>query len=87
MADNITSDVAALKQSEDVYRSLFESMLNGFAYCRMLYDEEGKSVDFIYLDVNEAFKAQTGLNDVVGKKVSEVTGRFRWLCIKADGCW
>ncbi|MEI6206331.1 MAG: PAS domain-containing protein [Desulfuromonadales bacterium] len=72
MTDHVNSEVAALQQSEDDYRLLFESMLNGLAYCRMLYDEDGKSVDFIYLDVNEAFKSQTGLNNVVGKKVSEV---------------
>ena len=27
----------ALRQSETRYRSLFENMLEGFAYCRMLF--------------------------------------------------
>jgi PAS domain S-box-containing protein/putative nucleotidyltransferase with HDIG domain len=61
----------ALKNSEKRYRSLFESMLNGYAYCRMIY-KDGKPDDFIYLDVNQAFETQTGLKDVVGKKASEV---------------
>jgi two-component system, cell cycle sensor histidine kinase and response regulator CckA len=61
----------ALRQSEAHFRSLFENMLNGYAYCRMLH-ERGRPVDFIYLDVNRAFSELTGLKDVVGKKVSEV---------------
>jgi len=70
MADHINSD-EAITEGDELYRSLFENLLNGFAYCRMLFDD-GRPVDFIYLAVNEAFKSQTGLNDVVGKKVSEV---------------
>lgn len=70
MTDHITS-VEDMKQDERLYHSLFENMLNGFAYCHMLY-EEGKPVDFIYLDVNKAFESLTGLKDVVGKKVSDV---------------
>ena len=62
----------SLRKSEARYRSLFENMLNGFAYCRMLYDDLNRPVDFIYLDVNEAFGRLTGLKNVVGKPVSEV---------------
>ncbi len=59
-----------LKESEQLYRTLFENMLNGFALCRLII-ENGKPVDYIYLTVNKAFEAQTGLKNVVGKKVSE----------------
>ena len=62
---------AALEESENLYRSLFENMLNGFAYCQMLF-EDNQPQDFIYLKVNNAFEALTGLKDVVGKRVSEV---------------
>lgn len=65
-----------LREGEERYRTLFESMLNGFAYCRMLY-EGGKPVDFVYLGVNAAFEKQTGLRDVVGKRVSEVIPGIR----------
>ena len=61
-----------LKLSELRYRSLFEHMLDGFAYCQMLYDHNGKPDDFIYLKVNDAFERLTGLVGVEGKKVSEV---------------
>ncbi|MDD2784345.1 MAG: PAS domain S-box protein, partial [Sulfuricurvum sp.] len=65
-----------LRESEARYRTLFEAMLNGFAYCQMIY-EEGLPVDFLYLNVNKAFEQQTGLKNVVGKRVSEVIPGIR----------
>jgi PAS domain S-box-containing protein len=62
----------ALRESESRYRMLFQNMLDGFAYCRMLFDERGCPNDFVYLDVNAAFSRLTGLRDVVGKRVTEV---------------
>ena len=61
----------ALQESEKRYHSLFENMLEGFAYCKMLYDGEGHPIDFIYLYVNVAFERLTGLRAVTGKKVTE----------------
>jgi signal transduction histidine kinase len=51
-------------------------MLEGFAYCQMLFDG-GTPQDFLYLDVNNAFSTLTGLKNVVGKKVSEVIPGLR----------
>ncbi|MCR4299158.1 MAG: PAS domain-containing protein, partial [Gallionella sp.] len=67
---------AALIESEKLYRSLFENMLNGFAYCRMIFEQE-QPQDFIYLGVNAAFETLTGLKNVTGKKVSEVIPGIR----------
>jgi len=61
----------ALRERETRYRRLFENMLNGFAYCQMLY-KDGRPDDFIYLNVNKAFGELTGLRDVIGKRVTEV---------------
>ena len=66
----------ALLASEMSYRSLFENMMNGYAHCLMLY-QDGKPWDFTYLDVNRAFEVQTGLRDVVGRKVSEIIPGIR----------
>ena len=62
-----------LRESEESYRSLFKNMINGYALCKILVDEENKPVDFLYIDVNEAFEKLTGLKkeDVIGKKVTE----------------
>jgi diguanylate cyclase (GGDEF)-like protein/PAS domain S-box-containing protein len=62
----------AIAEGEGRYRSLFENMLDGFAYCRMLFDESGRPIDFVYLDVNSAFEKLTGLGNVVGKRFTEV---------------
>lgn len=60
-----------LAASEERYRSLFENLLQGFAYCEMIF-ENGQPQDFIYLAVNNAFERLTGLSDVIGKKVTAV---------------
>ena len=55
----------------------FESILNdsdlGFAYHRMLYDENGKPLDYIFLMVNQAFERLTGLikEEILNKKIIE----------------
>lgn len=61
----------ALQQPETKYRSLFDNLEEGFARCRMLF-KNGRPIDFIYLEANEAFKKQTGMKHVEGKKVSEL---------------
>ncbi|CAK0754226.1 two-component system, sensor histidine kinase and response regulator [Gammaproteobacteria bacterium] len=66
----------AVRESEHTYRSLFKNLLNGVAYCRMFY-RDGLPEDFVYLAVNEAFVTQTGLRDVVGRRVSEVIPGIR----------
>jgi PAS domain S-box-containing protein len=45
----------ALRDSEKKYRSLFENMLDGFAYCKMLYDDQGRPIDFVYLTLLSKF--------------------------------
>ena len=65
-----------LRENEERYRSLFDNMLNGFAYCKMLFDG-GRPTDFIYQNVNAAFETLTGLKNVTGKKVSEVIPGIR----------
>jgi PAS domain S-box-containing protein len=63
----------ALKKSEEEYNSLFTNMVDGFAYCQMIFDDAGKPVDFVYLQINDAFEKITGLKRelVVGKNVTE----------------
>jgi PAS domain S-box-containing protein len=61
----------ALRESEERYRSLFQNMLNGYAYCRVVFQQD-RAVDFTYLMVNERFEALTGLRDVVGKNATVV---------------
>ena len=61
----------SLRKSEERYRSLFDNMLNGFAYCRMILDSE-EPMDFVYLEVNQSFERLTGLRGASGKRMSEL---------------
>jgi PAS domain S-box-containing protein len=63
-------------QNGDVYHSLIDNMSEGFAHCQMIY-ENNTPVDFIYLEVNQAFERLTGLKNVVGKRISEVIVNHR----------
>jgi PAS domain S-box-containing protein len=77
--DVTTSKLAirSMRSSEERYRALFENMKNGFSYCEMLWDGQGRPVDFRYLEVNKAFGELTGLHDVVGKVVTELIPGIR----------
>ena len=66
----------ALRESEERYRLLFDNMLDGFAYCKMLF-VDGRPQDFVYLHVNEAFERLTDLKNVTGKRVTEVIPGIR----------
>jgi len=60
-----------LRKSEELYRKLFENMLNGFAYCKGIFEGD-KLIDYLFVNVNHEFELQTGLKDVAGKKISEI---------------
>ena len=64
-------DVTERRGLEARYRSLFEHMVEGVASCEMLF-VHGVPTDSVYLAVNPAFEALTGLKDVVGRRLSEV---------------
>lgn len=57
---------------EKQYTYLFENMLDGFAYCQMHFDEQNLPIDWTYIAVNNAFTALTGLENVIGKRVSQI---------------
>ncbi len=62
----------ALKNRETEYRSLFKNMQSGLAYQKMLFDECDRAVDYIFLDVNEAFERLSGLRSIVGRRATDV---------------
>jgi PAS domain S-box-containing protein len=61
-----------LRESEANYRNLFTNMLEGFAYCHMLYDDAGQPSDFVHLNINPAFDQILGTKTVAGKRVTEM---------------
>jgi PAS domain S-box-containing protein len=72
---------AALRESDERYRTLLESIEEAYAVIEVLEDEQGNRTDFRILDVNPAFTHHTGLRDPIGKTAIELVGRPnpRWL--------
>jgi PAS domain S-box-containing protein len=50
-----------LRESEENYRMLFDSMEEGFCTVEVLFNENNEPVDYRFLDVNPAFEKQTGI--------------------------
>ena len=63
---------AALRESELRYRSLFNSMDEGYCIIEMIFDEHAKPVDWRFLEVNPAFSKLTGVHDAVGRRMREL---------------
>ena len=55
------------KQSEENYRTLFNSIDEGFCTIEVVFDNKGKPIDYRFLQINPAFERQTGLHDAEGK--------------------
>ncbi len=74
-----------LQQSEQKYRTLFGEMLDGFAYHQIVTDDNGNPVDYIFLEVNDAFERMLGLKkqDVIGRRVTDAIPDIR----KSDFNW
>jgi two-component system, chemotaxis family, CheB/CheR fusion protein len=63
---------AALRDSEEKYRNLFNSIDEGFCIIEVLCNAEGKAYDYRFLEVNPAFAKHTGLSGAKGRTVLEV---------------
>jgi len=63
---------AALRDSELRYRTLFETMDQGFCVCEMLFSENGEPIDYRFLEVNQVFEQMTGLEQATGKTARQL---------------
>lgn len=63
--------VEALHASEDRLRSLFEAIDDGYCLMQMIV-ENGKTVDYRFLEANEAFEEHTGLREAIGRTAREM---------------
>ncbi len=60
-----------LRDSEERYRTLFESIEEAFCILEKEEDQPGDPVEFLYIEVKPAFAIQTGVSDLVGKTIRE----------------
>ncbi|HEY0193765.1 MAG TPA: ATP-binding protein [Kofleriaceae bacterium] len=72
---------AALRLSETRYRTLFESIDDGFCLIRMIFDAAGTPIDYTFLEANQAFVRHTGLGAPIGKSIRQlVPAHDVWWC-------
>lgn len=60
-----------LRESEEKYRTLFNSIDEGYCIIEVLFDEREKPFDYRFVQINSAFERQTGLTDAIGKTMRE----------------
>ncbi len=62
-----------LRESENRYRLLFDTMMDGFALHEIICDKNGKPCNYRFLEVNPSFEQMTGIiaAEIIGKTVLE----------------
>ncbi|HEY0016341.1 MAG TPA: ATP-binding protein [Longimicrobium sp.] len=84
-AAELEMQTEALLESEAKYRSLFESIDEGFFIAEVLYDADGRAVDYRYLEANPALAEHTGLPDPVGRTAREVVPQLEDHWVETAG--
>ena len=70
--DAAEGSAAQAAASEARYRTLFDSMDQGFCVMQVIFDADERPVDYRFLEANPTFEQQTGLVDAVGRTAREV---------------
>lgn len=68
-----------LRSSEQKYRSLFDSIDQGFFVIDVIYDEQGEPADMLYVEANDAATRMLG-TDFTGKRLREIDPAY-------EECW
>src|SRR5258706_3672276 len=64
-----------LRESEQNYRMLFESIDEGFCTIEVLFDQNEKPVDYRFLQISPSFERQTGIKNAAGRRMREIAPR------------
>ena len=65
--DELVREIDERNRSEERYHTLFDTLIEGFCTIEMVFDADGKPVDYRFLEVNPAFEQQTGLYNAPGE--------------------
>jgi len=72
LEQRVSQRTLALRASEEKYRSLFDSIDEGFCIIEKVHGGAGAQLDFRYIEVNPAFEIQAGVSNVIGKTLRQV---------------
>jgi PAS domain S-box-containing protein len=62
----------AVRESEVRFRTLFESMAEGYCVIEVLFDEKNHPFDYCFLETNPMFEKQTGIKDAKGRLMRQI---------------
>lgn len=72
--------------NDNFYKQILNESHLGYAFHKIILDENNKPIDYEFIEINTAFENLTGLKrlDVLGKKISEVlpdikNSEFNWI--------
>jgi PAS domain S-box-containing protein len=68
----LTTVNEALRESEKKYRTLFDSIDEGFCTIEVLFDGNDNPIDYRFLEVNPSFEKQTGIQNAQGRRMREI---------------
>lgn len=76
----ISRDITNLKNSQDAfneelrnkYKSLFNSINQGFCIIEIIWDDYENAIDYRFIEANPAFQRQTGIAEYEGKTIKEI---------------
>lgn len=55
--------------SSDELREIFDALDHGLCIVEVQFDERGRCVDYVFIEVNDAFERQTGLHEATGRSM------------------
>ncbi|HEX8677597.1 MAG TPA: PAS domain S-box protein, partial [Segetibacter sp.] len=81
---DVTTQVLAAKKVQEndaKYRTLFNTMDQGFCVLEMIFDDNNQPVDYKFIETNAVLETQTGLQNAVGKTARQLVPHLerRWI--------
>lgn len=77
--------------TNEFYKQLLDQSPMGYAYHKILCDQEGIPIDYEFIEVNGMFEQLTGLNkrEILGKKITDILpdilkSNFDWIAYYGD---
>lgn len=82
----LQASLAQLEESERRFRSMFDSIDEGFCVVDVQFDAAGKPNDYVFVQVNPAFSRQTGLENAAGRSVRALIPAIEesWIALIAE---
>ncbi len=85
--EKYTATLQALEQSEEKYRLLYTAMSQGLALHEIILDDNGKPVDYRFLDINDSYTKLVGVTRKmsIGRTVKEIMPKVEQYWIDTFG--